>query len=183
MKKYPIILLFFILPVFSESLKDRRSDEFFTHTGDVLQYVLPVSAGAYSLAIRDKEGLRSFVYTLGSTYILTYSLKYSVARPRPFHEPDSRGDSFPSGHTSSAFSGAAYLQRRYGGKPGIPAYLLACAAGYSRVWSGWHHWTDVIAGAAIGTGFAYLFTEPYEKVQVSAGANSTGGSLSVSVKF
>ncbi|MCL1947612.1 MAG: ribonuclease HII, partial [Chitinivibrionia bacterium] len=176
---FSIFLLFSIfflnLPCFSQSLKDQRNDAFFTHTGDALQYVLPASAGVYSIVLRDKEGLRSLAYSFGSTLILTYSLKYTVARPRPFQDANSRGDSFPSGHTASAFSGAAYWHKRYGLKAGIPAYILACAAGYSRVWSGWHHWEDVLAGAAIGTAFSYLFTQKYEKVQVSAGANITPG--------
>ena len=182
-KMFCLFILFIIMPSFSESLRDQRDDAFLTHIGDVLQYALPLSAGAYSIAIRDGEGVRSLIYSFASTYILTYSLKHAVGRPRPFHDPDYRGDSFPSGHTASAFTGAAYWQRRYGWKFGIPAYLLAATCGYSRVWSGWHYWTDVIAGAAIGTGFVYLLTDKYEKVHVSAGVNQDGGRFAVSVKF
>ncbi|MOA60857.1 PAP2 superfamily protein [compost metagenome] len=42
----------------------------------------------------------------------------------------------------------------------MPAYVAAGAVGWSRVESDNHYWRDVIAGAAIATGFSYLFTTP-----------------------
>ncbi|MDR0304987.1 MAG: phosphatase PAP2 family protein [Chitinispirillales bacterium] len=120
---------------------------------------------------------------MGSTAILSYSLKYAVGRPRPFQDQNKRGDSFPSGHTAAAFSGAAYWHARYGWRAGIPAYVLASAVGYSRVWSGWHYWTDVAAGAIIGITFSHLFTTPYEKVQISVGANQSGGHIAILAYF
>ena len=47
-------------------------------------------------------------------------LKYSVQRPRP---DGSDNLSFPSGHTSTAFSLAAVANHHYGWKVGIPAYV------------------------------------------------------------
>jgi len=185
-KYFAKIAVFFtvsFLPCFAQSLKDQRNDAFFTRAGDVLQIALPLSAAGYSLVIRDKDGLKSWFYSVGSTAILCYSLKYAVGRPRPFQDQNGRGDSFPSAHTAAAFSGAAYWQARYGWRAGIPAYALASAVGVSRVWSGWHWWTDVAAGAVIGTTFSQLFTTPYEKLQVSAGINPYGGHIAISGQF
>jgi membrane-associated phospholipid phosphatase len=59
--------------------------------------------------------------------------------------------SFPSGHTASAFafaSGAGGAERRLR----LPLLALAALVGYSRVHTGVHYPTDVIAGAAIGLG-------------------------------
>jgi membrane-associated phospholipid phosphatase len=189
MKKYftKILVFFFVsfyfYPSFAQSLKDQRNDAFFTRAGDVLQIALPLSAAGYSLVIHDKDGLRSWFYSVASTAVLSYSLKYAVGRPRPFQDQNGRGDSFPSAHTAAAFSGAAYWQARYGWRVGIPAYALASSVGISRVWSGWHWWTDVAAGAVIGITFSQLFTAPYEKLQVSAGINPAGGHIAISGQF
>ncbi len=132
-------------------------------TGDVLQIALPVSAGIISLVKKDYQGTKQFAYSYGTTLALTYSLKYLTKKKRP--EGRNRFDSFPSGHTSSAFSGAAFLQRRYGWNYGIPAYILAGIVGISRMEGpdDYHDIWDVLGGAAIGIGSVYIFTKPYEK--------------------
>jgi len=168
----------------SIALHDQRKHEFFTYAGDALQIALPASGLGYSLIIKDFDGAKNWCLSVGSAIALSEILKYSVGRPRPYQEPDARGRSFPSGHTTAAFAGAAYWQRRYGWKAGAPAYALAAATGYSRVWSKNHYWSDVIAGAAIGTIFPYIFTKPYEKAQLNAGVDPAGGEyISLSVQF
>ena len=157
-----VIVHFLLLPLYAESLKEQREDAFFTQTGDILQIAIPLSAAGYSLALWDMDGLKSDCYSFGATMLVTYTLKYAVGRPRPYQSPGEYGHSFPSGHTAAAFSGASYLQRRYGWRVGGAAYAMAAAVGYSRVWSQNHYWTDVLAGAVIGTTFSYVFTKPYK---------------------
>ena len=67
------------------------------------------------------------------------------------------GKSIPSGHTSMAFATAASLSLQF--KKWyvvVPSYLWATSVGYSRIYLGVHYPTDIIAGAAVGIGSAYL---------------------------
>jgi membrane-associated phospholipid phosphatase len=67
------------------------------------------------------------------------------------HRPDgSNQQSFPSGHTTSAFAFAATVQKRHGWAWGTPAYALATLTGFSRMNDGKHFLHDVVAGATLG---------------------------------
>ena len=74
-------------------------------------------------------------------------LKYTMKRDRP---DGSDSLSFPSGHTSTAFSLAGVASHHYGWKVGVPMYALAAGIGLSRIEQDRHHLSDVIAGAALG---------------------------------
>lgn len=58
--------------------------------------------------------------------------------------------SFPSGHTSSAFTTAASLQNAYGSKVGGVAFGIAGAISASRIQQEAHWFSDVVAGATLG---------------------------------
>ncbi len=62
--------------------------------------------------------------------------------------------SFPSGHTMTAFSAAVSLSPFY---RDVWPFLLFCAVsiGISRILLGMHFLSDVIAGAALGSGVGY----------------------------
>ncbi|MGB5556045.1 MAG: phosphatase PAP2 family protein, partial [Flavobacteriaceae bacterium] len=138
-------------------------------TGDILQLALPITAGIMTLANKDYLGTKKLAFSYGTTLAVTYSLKYLTNKRRP--EGRNNFDSFPSGHTSSAFSGASFIQRRYGWKYGVPAYVLATLVGVSRTEApdGHHDGWDVIAGAAIGIASTYLFTKPFQKEHFNLG--------------
>ena len=64
--------------------------------------------------------------------------------------------SFPSGHTSSAFSVAWVLLRKMHCRYGVPMVVFAAVIGFSRLYVGVHYPTDVLIGMISGIGCAYL---------------------------
>lgn len=94
---------------------------------------------------------RATTYDFAQAMIVTGAytgiLKYTVKRERP---DGSDSLSFPSGHTSTAFSLAGVASHHYGWKVGVPMYALATGIGLSRIESDRHHLSDVIAGATLG---------------------------------
>ena len=129
-------------------------------SGDVLAFVTPAASLATILVLQDWQGLKQGALAGVTTLGMTYALKYIVKKERP---DGSNNHSFPSMHTSVSFTGAAFIQRRYGWKWGIPAYAVATYVGWSRTYAKKHDWWDVAAGAAIGAGSAYIFTRPFAK--------------------
>lgn len=129
-------------------------------SGDVGAILLPVAGLTAILINKDWEGLKQGVFAGATTLGVTYALKYIVKKDRPDH---SDNHSFPSMHTSVSFTAAAFIQRRYGWKWGLPAYVLSTYVGWSRVYGKKHDWWDVAAGAAIGAGSSYIFTHPFAK--------------------
>lgn len=127
---------------------------------DVVAIALPASALIGTLVMQDWKGLLQGVETAAVTAAATLILKYSIKEWRPDH---SNHHSFPSGHTAVSFATAGYLQRRYGWAFGAPAYALSCYVGWGRCFARKHYWYDVLAGAAIGAGSAYIFTRPFAK--------------------
>lgn len=81
---------------------------------------------------------------------VTSVLKYSVREERPdSHEKES----FPSGHTTAAFSFASYVGCRHSLPWGLAAYTLAAFTGFSRMNDNRHYLHDVMAGGTIGTSY------------------------------
>lgn len=133
--------------------------------GDILTILIPAVALGGTLYTEDKEGSIEFLKAYGSTAAATQVLKYTVREQRPNNSTSYT--SFPSGHSSSAFSGASFIHKRYGFKYAIPAYLGAIYTGYSRVKADKHYTHDVIAGALLGIGFSWYFVSPYKNLQVT----------------
>ena len=152
-------------------------------SGDILQLALPISAGIMTLVEKDYQGTKKLAFSYATALVVTYTLKEVVHKQRP--EGRMLFDSFPSGHTTSAFSGASFIQRRYGWKYGKYAYLLAGVVGLSRMEGpdGWHDIWDVLGGAAVGIGSTYLFTKPYQKNKVDLGFASDGKNYLVSFTY
>lgn len=149
---YLFICLFIVVPA--------QANEDIEQAGDILQLVIPATAYGMTFGFDDQEGRTNFYKSFFTTLGITYVLKFTVDKERPNGNFQS---SFPSGHTSAAFSGASFIQRRYGWNYGIPAYITASFVGWSRVESDNHYPEDVLAGAAIGIISTYYFTKPYNK--------------------
>lgn len=78
---------------------------------------------------------------------LVLSLKVSVLRERP---DGSDHYSFPSGHSSNAFTIAGNLMEMYGPAVGVPALGMGVLTQISRMASNVHYLSDTIFGAALG---------------------------------
>ena len=151
-------------------------------SGDVLATALPAAALASTLIWKDDQrATLQFAMTTVTSFAVTHVLKRVVDKPRP-----NGGDhAWPSGHTSSAFSGAAFLQIRHGWRVGVPAYLLAGYVGWTRVYVDAHDYWDVLGGTIVGIGSAYLFAKPYDpnRIAVSLGKRDEAYSMEVSFRF
>lgn len=150
---------------------------------DIVAVALPAAALIGTLCMKDWKGLLQGVETAAVTAGVTYLLKYTVKEPRP---DGSDNYSFPSGHTAVSFATATYLQRRYGWKFGVPAYILSCYVGWGRCFAQKHYWYDVVIGGAIGAGSALIFTRPWAKkhnLQISPVSNGTSIGIYASFEF
>ena len=90
--------------------------------------------------------------------VLSFSLKQLTDLPRPpsrYPEPETlvpvvHDSTFPSGHSATAFAGAALIARAAPRRITWGLYALATAIAFSRVYVGVHYPLDVITGAALG---------------------------------
>ena len=121
--------------------------------------------------IQKDQLLKNKGYYIGATLltsaVLTTTLKFTIDRDRPFVTyPDIQkltgagSPSFPSGHTSEAFATATSLSLAFPKWYFIaPSFIWASASGYSRMHLGVHYPSDVLVGALIGSGLAWLCHE------------------------
>jgi hypothetical protein len=115
--------------------------------------ILPsvVTGLAVTGQIVNNRRFEHFSYSLVHGYIvnnlLTRSLKAVSHRTRPNRRNDL---SFPSGHTSNAFTWATILGHYYGKKVAIPAYGVASFIAWSRLNMDAHYLSDVAFGAFLG---------------------------------
>lgn len=128
---------------------------------DYLQYApAALTLGLKACGYKSRSGWgRMIVSDAFSAVIMAGTvngLKYSVGRLRP---DGSRRNSFPSGHTATAFMTATMLHKEYGWRSpwfSIGGYTAAAVTGISRILNNRHWLSDVIAGGAIGIGSVHL---------------------------
>ena len=87
--------------------------------------------------------------------IVVNTLKTAIGRTRP---DGSDNRSFPSGHTTAAFTISSILVRRHGWVIGLPAIGLATFTAIARMEDKRHYLSDVVAGAALGVAVGQLVT-------------------------
>ena len=139
-----------------------------SHSGVILPVGVPTAMCIYALIKKDQPLLKDAVY-IGTSVIealgVTYALKYSIDRLRPYDKYPDRihaiekedSPSFPSGHTAAAFSLATSLSITYPKWYVIaPSAVWACGVGLARINQGVHYPSDVLTGAAIGVGCAFV---------------------------
>ena len=143
------------------SLRNSSLQNFRFTYDDYLQYspaglMVVMKACGYESMSSWPRLLVSDVLSVGIMATAVNGLKYTVQRPRP---DGSRNNSFPSGHTATAFMSATMLYKEYRWRSpwfSIGGYTIAAATGVSRILNNKHWMTDIAAGAAIGIGSVHL---------------------------
>ena len=123
----------------------------------------------YSIGMIQKDSLiKKKAVFVGETFLvsafITLASKQIIKRERPYNrylELDpvvfENSYSMPSGHTSTAFATATSLSLAYPKWYVIaPSFVWAGSVGYSRMHLGVHYPSDVLVGALVGSGSAYL---------------------------
>lgn len=120
-----------------------------------------------NVGIVGKHNLKDRSIILATSYLLMTGSVTSLKGLTKIERPDgSANNSFPSGHTATAFSGAEFLWQEYKDVNiwyGISGYAVAAGTGFFRIYNGRHWLSDVAMGAGIGimsTKIAY-WTFPY----------------------
>lgn len=176
MKK--VFTIFFTLVLGIKSCYAKNTIEII---GDATQIIVPSYALGMAVNETGWSGVGQFVAQFAGMEIAVNGLKLLVSEERPDH---SDKNSFPSGHTASAFSGAAFIHKRYGIKRAILPYLAAGFTGFSRVQAKKHHIHDVIAGAAIGELTGYFLTSKLgTNTQTNVQASPEGIKFNFNTKF
>lgn len=141
----------------STEMRDELQENISKHftVDDIAQYT-PIAA-VYGLNLCGLKGKHRFgerTIILASSYIImslaVNTLKWSTQVQRP---DGSSKNSFPSGHTATAFMGAEFLWQEYRDVSpwiGIAGYTVAAGTGFFRMYNNRHWFTDVVAGAGIG---------------------------------
>jgi membrane-associated phospholipid phosphatase len=143
---------------------DANAGDAVESSGDVLRLAIPAFAAVMTYRRDDKEGRRQFLKSFGANIAATWALKEVVDKQRP---DGSDGGAFPSGHSSMAFQGAAFIHARYGIRAAWPAYTMAAYVAWTRVDADEHDVADVAAGAALGIAASMLLTRRFPDAGVS----------------
>jgi membrane-associated phospholipid phosphatase len=135
------------------------------------EYSFIVAAGFYAAGYlnHDSEAQAAGADAFSSLLVATVALvplKYGFGRATPndglgsdSFKPLSSRDSFPSGHTTWAFTAAAAFTEHYS-EPWVQvtAYGLAGLVGLARLEQNQHWTSDVVAGALLGTTIGKVVT-------------------------
>ncbi len=181
MKRYLsyILILVILLPLSAKQAKAQYAADHFSFDSDISDIrnaIAPdfdytyddwLRLGPAALMIGLKVGgyegrsswsrmLVSDAFSAGAMAVTVYGLKHTIRRTRP---DGSSMDSFPSGHTATAFMTATMLHKEYGWRSpwfSIGGYTVATVTGVSRLLNNKHWMTDIATGAAIGIGSVHL---------------------------
>jgi hypothetical protein len=148
---------------FNPNRKNTRVDNYTQYVPAVLVFALDAAGmkGKY------KPQSQFLMYGMGvfGTAAVVQPMKRIIGRERPYGADQK---SFPSGHTSTAFAAAEFLNQEYGKKypwVSVAGYATAGLTGYLRLYNDEHWLGDILAGAAIGMGATKLIYWVREKVE------------------
>jgi membrane-associated phospholipid phosphatase len=146
----------------------KNTSQYITDFGASYEVYTLAAFGLYGIIFKSNK-VKTTTLLATQSYLaagaMSYAVKFLSGRQRPNAggpDPDNmiwRGpsahsteSSFPSGHTTAAFSAATVFAQEYKDQTLIPviAYTAATLVGISRISQNAHWLTDVFAGAALG---------------------------------
>ena len=174
-------LLLSVLSVLCLALPARAQINEYAYPDMYLQYVPTVAHLGLGLVGVESEHVfweRLIAAGIGvaSEVVLVNSLKAIVYEMRP---DGSSPNSFPSGHTATAFLGAELVRHEYGWGWGAGAYAVATSVAVLRVVHQRHWWWDTLAGAGAGilcANVGYWLLEPTKNL---LGIKTTAGQMAI----
>lgn len=150
--------------------KDKtKADAYLQYAPMVVPYTLDVCGVKPNHKLKDRTIILLMSYTTMGIFVNT--IKPLMKEKRP--DSNAR-NSFPSGHTATAFMGAEFLFQEYKGNHtwiGYSGYAIAALTGYLRIYNDRHYINDVLAGACIGIMSTKLSYWLYPKIFKSAQCN------------
>lgn len=136
------------------NIRQNAFPNFYSNYGDYVQYaplVLVPSLKAFGVPTRNNWGrlLSGAAFSAVISTGVSRGLKPLINRTRP----NGIHHSFPSGHTTTAFTAAHVLHKEYGWYNkwiSIAGYTAAMVTATQRVATDWHWMSDTFAGAVLG---------------------------------
>ncbi|AWA29416.1 PA-phosphatase [Flavobacterium magnum] len=134
-----------------------------------------------AFGIQGRHNFKDRTIILGTAYLIMATSVNIIKNTGTVWRPDgTSNNSFPSGHTATAFMGAEFLYQEYKNVSpwyGITGYAVAAGTGFFRMYNHRHWLTDVAAGAGIGilsTKIAYWIHPFVKKTFFSKSTKATG---------
>jgi membrane-associated phospholipid phosphatase len=162
-------------------------------------FIIFSAYAGYSLLSKDQSSAhqaRKIAYEIGQSCLYAAAivtvLKVTVGRARPLanegkfsFEPltlfDDYHHSFPSGHTTEAFTMSTILSMNaHSTLLKVLAYVPAFFTPFSRAYQGWHWISDCVFGAGIGYFTAKWITDLHAKNEAAAASSTTSAHSIVS---
>ena len=164
---------------FQKDIRNAVGNDFEFRIDDYTRYVPIVQLyGADLLGVKAKnhwfDQTKNLTLAIIVTDFITFRLKKAIFKTRPSGSPD--GESFPSGHSSFAFTNATVLYEEFKDSSTLLAYSgygFATTTAAFRILNNAHWISDVIVSAGIGILVAkviYMFDpvikwNPFKKTQ------------------
>lgn len=149
-------------------IRNRYIPQFSNNTDDYLQYA-PIAAvyGLNFIGVKGKHSYQRATVSLGMSFVMSSAIVLASKKYSNVMRPDgSSSNSFPSGHTTTAFVAASFLHKEFGQYRSpiysILGYTSATTIGIFRQLNNRHWISDVLVGAGLGiatTEISYALAE------------------------
>lgn len=177
-----IILTILVLTKTTNNIDSKVESLMISIRSDILTNIMTIITNigsAYSLIsitvlvtliaiIKNKRLPINTIVNLISVFITSQIFKLLIRRPRPtgVFLVDATGYSYPSGHTMVSFAFFVFIAYSLSEKINnkmlkimikILTAILVITIGFSRIYLGVHHFTDILAGYLLGTSYLMIF--------------------------